>query len=97
VGESVIRCHADQLVDRPSETDQTTKPTTVETCSQTEYGNTEVEDLMEDMDIAGPAREEVPPTLIHIEPRELTPVTVPVQTERRYPARVRRPPERLSL
>jgi len=55
VGESIIRHHADQLVDRPPAMEQTTTPKTLDACSQTEYGTTAVEDIMEDMDVMDPA------------------------------------------
>jgi len=95
VGERVVRRHTDQLVHRPVGGDQANTPQTRTTCSQTEDGATTEDRTMEpDMDGQDATDTEGMEEETGKEALDNTP---PPQPERRYPARTRRPPERLDL
>ena len=94
VGESVIRRHADQLVSTPSTRPD---PQTTEAYAQTEEQDNELEDPSEGMDTASSSAE---PDQSHANIADVAEPSLkrgPSRTERRYPTRVRRPPERLNL
>jgi len=94
VGESLIHRYTDQLVGRHAPTESTTTPDTLNAYVQTECDTPTMEDIreefLEDEDVTDPVRSEEAPC-------ESSPVDEPPPAARRYPATVRRPPERFNL